>query len=93
MIPVNAAKEMREDNVGQASGSGHVALGDGGTPGLAESARRSPLQATRRRWQILTEQMRQDHEPCFQTERRHACGELACRWRPECVSLRAAWLR
>ena len=70
-----------------------MALGDGSTVALASPSRRSPLYATQRRWQILTEQMREGHEPCFQTERRHACGELACPWRAECVSLRAEWLR
>lgn len=54
---------------------------------------RQTLQATQHRWRILTEQMREGHEPCFQTERRHMCGVTGCRWRAECLSLRADWLR
>lgn len=93
MIQVSAGKEVPEGHLGQASGSGRMALGDGDTPELAGVMRRSPLQATQMRWQVLTEQMREGHEPCFQTGQRHACGEFACRWRSRCLSLRAEWLR
>lgn len=71
-----------------------MALGEsnlhGATPG---ASRRSALHATRHRWQILTEQIRTGHEPCFQTDRRHTCGETDCRWRAECRPSRADWLR
>lgn len=48
---------------------------------------------TQRRWQILNEQLQRGHEPCFQTDRRHACVEADCRWRAECGTLRAEWRR
>lgn len=60
---------------------------------LPGAARRSALEATRHRWRILEEQIRTGHEPCFQTERRHTCGEAACAWRGECLFTRADWLR
>lgn len=60
---------------------------------LPRPARRTALEATRRRWDILSAQMRSGHEPCFQTERRHACDEAQCPWRSECLSMRAQWLR
>lgn len=60
---------------------------------LPRAGRKAALEATRRRWDILTEQMRSGHEPCFQTEGRHACGETQCPWRAECLSMRAEWLR
>jgi hypothetical protein len=48
---------------------------------------------TQRRWQVLYEQLRSDHEPCFQTDRRHACPERDCPWRAECAGMRAEWRR
>lgn len=66
---------------------------DAAAPLRRPGGRRDPLQATRWRWQILGAQMRAGHEPCFQTERRHTCGETGCRWRAECLSLRADWVR
>ena len=48
---------------------------------------------TQRRWQVLYVQLQEGHEPCFQTERRHGCGETDCAYRQECLSLRAEWLR
>lgn len=68
-------------------------VGATAAPLFRPEGRSIPLQVTRWRWQILGEQMRSGHEPCFQTERRHACGETGCRWRAECLSLRADWLR
>jgi hypothetical protein len=71
-----------------------MALGEGHLDSAVHGAARRPaLLATRRRWQILTEQMRSGHEPCFQTERRHTCGEDRCGWRAECRTARADWLR
>lgn len=48
---------------------------------------------TRRRWQVLFDQLQAGHEPCFQTDRRHACPEAGCPWRAECGALRAEWRR
>ena len=48
---------------------------------------------TQRRWQILYEQLQSDHEPCFQTDQRHACPESDCPWRVECGAMRAEWRR
>lgn len=62
-------------------------------PLFRPDGRSIPLQLTRRRWQILGSQMREGHEPCFQTERRHACPEVECPWRTECVVMRADWRR
>ena len=54
---------------------------------------RSRSDRTQRRWQVLYEQMQRDHEPCFQTDQRHACAEFDCPWRAECMALRAEWRR
>ncbi|MDD3762045.1 MAG: hypothetical protein PHP86_01980 [Nevskiales bacterium] len=51
------------------------------------------MNPTRRRWQILNQQMREGHEPCFSTDKRQRCNEAGCRWRGECRSLRASWRR
>lgn len=61
----------------------------------AIGARRNPLAATQRRWQILYQQMAEGREPCFQTEQRHACHEKDCPFRAECIGggLRAEWRR
>lgn len=51
------------------------------------------LSHSHERWQILRVQIECGHEPCFQTDRRHACAEPQCRWHERCVTMRADWLR
>jgi hypothetical protein len=66
------------------------------TQGRAEPAAPlavTPISRTQRRWQVLYQQLQCDHEPCFQTEKRHSCKETTCPWRTECLALRAEWRR
>lgn len=48
---------------------------------------------TARRWAILREQMACGENPCFGTDRRHVCEQVACRFRAECLAMRAHWKR
>lgn len=48
---------------------------------------------TRERWRILHEQIAAGQEPCFRSDRRYQCGDLDCRWRARCQSMRAQWCR
>jgi hypothetical protein len=60
--------------------------------GLFTPAPGAETVSARRRWQVLRQQLRDGHEPCFGTERRHACPEReTCPYRAECLGLRAAW--
>lgn len=46
-----------------------------------------------RRYAIWRRQADEGHETCFATARRFICKETHCRYRAECVQLRAMWRR
>lgn len=46
-----------------------------------------------RRWLIWREQLACGHDACFCTDRRESCQERDCRWRKDCLDLRAEWKR
>ena len=51
------------------------------------------LDVTRQRWQVLYQQLRSGREPCYRTDQRLTCTEMACPWRASCVGMRAEWRR
>ena len=53
----------------------------------------APATGTARRWWILRRQIQDGHEPCFSSDARYVCREVCCRYRGECLQLRADWLR
>lgn len=48
--------------------------------------------STAYRWSILRAQIARGEKPCFGTEHRHVCEQYACRFRQECLAMRAHWM-
>lgn len=58
----------------------------------AVSAGELQRRARKLRYEIWSAQIQAGSEPCFATARRFVCDEIDCRWREECLRLRAEWM-
>ena len=63
------------------------------TTRMDEPTRSMDLSASAARWKIWQLQADAGNEPCFGTSYRLVCKDLDCRYRQDCMRLRADWRR